>query len=693
MALLTPEQDTALAGLSGGLLGLSQALLKAGQGGVPFQRTGLLSGIGQGFAGFGQGAEEARKLALQEQTQATQQGLLSQKLSDQKRQQAALDTALATMPEDQRAAFSVLSPDDAGKLLADRAQRNADWQELQPVLGAMGLSVPGGAAPAAASAATAPASATLPATLPVGRTSYAMTPENLRRQAGFESGGNAAARNPRSSALGTQQFIDSTWQQFIQENPEVFQGMSREQAMSMRSDPRYADLGAQWYAQKGGEVLQQAGLPVTQSNLALHHRFGPGDAPKVIAADPATPMEQLVSPAVIGANPDLQGKTAGQVRGTYAMRYGNAGAPAGAPAATTSPATQGSPVDRNLIFGLSVAAAKGNKAAATLLPVIQGLTKQEADAVVVSPGGALVDKRTGRVVYQAPDREDNQLVPVAGPDGKPVLMRRAQAEGQVPFSAPQVAIDQRGTSTYDQERGKTAAAAIGTLESQAAAAPGELRRLDQMERAMNGFQTGMGAGARMTFGQVAQALGIKDDALPEGFNKNAIASAEQIQALSGQLLIGQLGSGGFPANNFSDADRAFLERIQPGIERTPQGNRILIGVLRANAQRNAEIGQAWRDWRKQNGDNLASVQEFQATKLPEITGRDILAPMFQDAVSVEPQPTPGAVQADPPPRAQPTPQLPARPPALPAGSQYSPSRGQWRDPSGRIYDREGKPVQ
>lgn len=685
MALLTPEQDTALAGLSGGLLGLSQALLKAGQGGVPFQRTGLLSGIGQGFAGFGQGAEEARKLALQEQTQATQQGLLSQKLSDQKRQQAALDTALATMPEDQRAAFSVLSPDDAGKLLADRAQRNADWQELQPVLGAMGLSVPGGAAPAAASAATAPASATLPATLPVGRTSYAMTPENLRRQAGFESGGNAAARNPRSSALGTQQFIDSTWQQFIQENPEVFQGMSREQAMSMRSDPRYADLGAQWYAQKGGEVLQQAGLPVTQSNLALHHRFGPGDAPKVIAADPATPMEQLVSPAVIGANPDLQGKTAGQVRGTYAMRYGNAGAPAGAPAATTSPATQGSPVDRNLIFGLSVAAAKGNKAAATLLPVIQGLTKQEADAVVVSPGGALVDKRTGRVVYQAPDREDNQLVSVMGPNG-PVLVPRSQAAGQTPYSAPQVAIDQRGTSTYDQERGKAAAASVGTLESQAAAAPGTLRQLDQVERAMQRFQTGMGAGARMTLGQAAQALGFKDGALPAGMSKDAIASAEQIQSLTGQMVMSLIGAGGFPANNFSDADRAFLQRIQPGIENTPGGNRLIIAAARAKAMRDAEIGQAWREWRKENGDSLTSAQEFQLTRVPQIAGRDILAPMFQDAVPVEPQAGPSA-------RAQATPQLPARPPALPAGSQYSPSRGQWRDPSGRIYDREGKPVQ
>ena len=64
MALLTPEQDTALAGLSGGLLGLSQALLKAGQGGVPFQRTGLLSGIGQGFAGFGQGAELRQPLGV-----------------------------------------------------------------------------------------------------------------------------------------------------------------------------------------------------------------------------------------------------------------------------------------------------------------------------------------------------------------------------------------------------------------------------------------------------------------------------------------------------------------------------------------------------------------------------------------------------------------------------------------------------
>lgn len=686
-----------LQGGSGGLLGAQNGLL--GQDMNPWQAA--LLGASQALArGVGQqGGNWAGVLSGALSGGAS--GLLQGQASE--RRQQKLDQALEGIPEAERQAYKLMTPTQLGEALQKRQQRKADYDALQAIPGLGGLL--GGGAPAGQDAfaqqpvatpdAAAPAG--LPAALPVGRTAYAMTPQTLQAQAQAESGGNPTAKNPRSSALGTQQFTNGTWQQFIQENPSVFQGMSPEQAMSMRSDPRYADLGAQWYAQKGGEVLQQAGLPVTQTNLALHHRFGPEDAPKVIAADPATPMGQLVSPAVMNANPDLQGKTAGQVRGTYAMRYGT-GEAGGAPATVATPTTsaQGAPINPNTILRVAQAAAQGNEAAKSLLPVLQSLSKQDMKTTTIAPGGTVVRQNpdgTVTEIYRSPDREDNQLVPVVGPDGKPVLMRRAQAEGQVPFSAPQVAIDQRGQSTYDQERGKTAATAIGTIESQAAAAPGTLRQLDQLERASQGFQTGAGAGARMTVGKIAQALGIKDDALPAGLNKDAIASGEQIQSVTGQLVMSQIGSGGFPANNFSDADRAFLERIQPGIERTPQGNRILIGVLRANAQRNAEIGQAWRDWRKQHGDNLASVQEFQATKLPEITGRDILAPMFQDAIPTEQQTAPGQVQADPPPRAQPAAQVPSRPPALPAGSQYSPSRGQWRDPSGRIYDREGRPVQ
>lgn len=44
----------------------------------------------------------------------------------------------------------------------------------------------------------------------------------------------------------------------------------------------------------------------------------------------------------------------------------------------------------------------------------------------------------------------------------------------------------------------------------------------------------------------------------------------------------------------------------------------------------------------------------------------------------------------PPVRVQP--QTPTRPPSVPPGSQYSPTRNLWRDPTGRMYDQNGNPV-
>lgn len=55
----------------------------------------------------------------------------------------------------------------------------------------------------------------------------------------------------------------------------------------------------------------------------------------------------------------------------------------------------------------------------------------------------------------------------------------------------------------------------------------------------------------------------------------------------------------------------------------------------------------------------------------------------------------GQPDAAPTPRRQPQPgpqAAPTRPPNVPAGSAYSPSRRQWRDPSGIIYDANGQRV-
>lgn len=657
--------------------------------GVPLtSQTGLLSGLEdiepwklallQASQGFAQASQPGASVAsvLAGGASGAARGLLLGQAGDKRR--GLLDQAMEGVPENERAAYRLMTPAQLGEAIQKRQQRRADYDALQAIPGLSGLL--GGASPAGqdafaqqpvATPASMPATSSLPARLPVGRTASATTvPDNLRPI--YEQA--AAQYGIPVDLLIAQGRQESGF------NPNAVGG--------------------------AGEV----GLAQIHPKTAANPGYG---VPPISLEDARDPAKAIPWQAqYLAARGRAQGAdfstSEGQNRALAA--YNGGGDPnyvqnvrqwmpgQGAPAADATPAaaTQGAPINPNTILRVAQAAAQGNEAARSLLPVLQSMSKQDMKTTTIAPGGTVVRQNpdgTVTEIYRSPDREDNQLLSVMGPDGKPVLMRRAQAEGQVPFSAPQVAIDQRGQSTYDQERGKTAAAAVGTIESQAAAAPGTLRQLDQLERASQGFQTGAGAGARMTVGKIAQALGIKDDALPAGLNKDAIASGEQIQSVTGQLVMSQIGSGGFPANNFSDADRAFLERIQPGIERTPQGNRILIGVLRANAQRNAEIGQAWRDWRKQHGDNLASVQEFQATKLPEITGRDILAPMFQDAIPTEQQTAPGQVQADPPPRAQPAAQVPSRPPALPAGSQYSPSRGQWRDPSGRIYDREGRPVQ
>lgn len=55
-----------------------------------------------------------------------------------------------------------------------------------------------------------------------------------------------------------------------------------------------------------------------------------------------------------------------------------------------------------------------------------------------------------------------------------------------------------------------------------------------------------------------------------------------------------------------------------------------------------------------------------------------------------PQPAPGNPQD---PRRPLNIQMPPRPPAVPPGSAYSPARGMWRSPDGRVFDPNGNPVQ
>lgn len=209
-------------------------------------------------------------------------------------------------------------------------------------------------------------------------------------------------------------------------------------------------------------------------------------------------------------------------------------------------------------------------------------------------------------------------------------------------------------NSFAQRAGTDLATEAGELASAGARSGDTLRQLRRFEQGMERFTTGTAAGARLTIGQAAQMFGIPDSALPAGINRGAVASGEEIRALTGQMLAGMIGPGGFPAQNFSNADREMLERSLPSIANTPEGNRALLAAARAAAERNVEVARAWREWQQQNGVSADSYLRFQRDRLPQIRERDIIAPLMpRPTASASGVPGPGGVgTAAPPPGGQ-----------------------------------------
>jgi hypothetical protein len=149
--------------------------------------------------------------------------------------------------------------------------------------------------------------------------------------------GNPAATNPRSTAMGNSQFIDKTWLDTIKTaRPELAKSLNDQQLLALRAEPAFNDAMTQELATQNAGGLTKAGLPVTTATIALAHHFGLGDATKILNASPDTPLDKVLSPSVIDANPDLKGKTAGAYAQTIAKQVGNDRVNIGGPATTAS---------------------------------------------------------------------------------------------------------------------------------------------------------------------------------------------------------------------------------------------------------------------------------------------------------------------------------------------------------------------
>ena len=138
--------------------------------------------------------------------------------------------------------------------------------------------------------------------------------EFLDRLMAAESGGRLDAKNPRSTALGPFQFIEST---FLFVVNKYFQSevanLTREQVLALRTDMAFSRRAASAYSNQLISALKNEGLPASSVNVRLAFLVGADAAVRLLKAPPDQPLNEVLSADAIAANPFMSGATIGNL--------------------------------------------------------------------------------------------------------------------------------------------------------------------------------------------------------------------------------------------------------------------------------------------------------------------------------------------------------------------------------------------
>ena len=123
-----------------------------------------------------------------------------------------------------------------------------------------------------------------------------------------ESAGNASARNPRSTATGLGQFIESTWLRMMRSyRPDLVVSLSRRELLDLRLDPDMSRQMVRHLAQENEGYLRARGHAISAGRLYLAHFLGPAGADQALRAGPEQSVDHVMGAAVVSANPFLRG--------------------------------------------------------------------------------------------------------------------------------------------------------------------------------------------------------------------------------------------------------------------------------------------------------------------------------------------------------------------------------------------------
>lgn len=218
----------------------------------------------------------------------------------------------------------------------------------------------------------------------VGRAarSYGVDPNVLMRIGQIESGLNPNAKNPRSSAGGLFQFIDSTAQRY---------------GLANKFDPAAsADAAARLTRDNAGYLAKVLGRQPTGPELYLAHQQGAGGAAKILA-NPAADAASVVGGKAVALNGGRPGMTAGEFANLWATKFGDGKMtmPPGTNGDQAAPSMQNGTVPV-LDFG-DVAAAAGQQNAMSILQA--EALRQAADAAARKRGEETERQARRRALY------------------------------------------------------------------------------------------------------------------------------------------------------------------------------------------------------------------------------------------------------------------------------------------------------
>ena len=112
-----------------------------------------------------------------------------------------------------------------------------------------------------------------------------------------------------SSAFGAGQFIEATWLAMVRKYRADLAARTDEEILDMRSDFELSREMTVHFAEENRTYLIKQGLDPTHAALYLAHFAGARGATKLLKAHRDSPVEDILSPKAVEANPFLQGQT------------------------------------------------------------------------------------------------------------------------------------------------------------------------------------------------------------------------------------------------------------------------------------------------------------------------------------------------------------------------------------------------